>query len=158
MHVVDAWKLKLKEEEEVAEVLRWAEAGGGAAMYNLGVWYKFGQKGLAQDAAKAFEWYEKSHEAGDASGTGCLGWCYLEGYGVPKCLARGAMLLGEGAGCGSKSACYKLGLAYAEGVWDFPKDEKMARRYYSMMSAAIEDCTDDAKEDAATWLREHPAA
>ena len=44
---VDAWKLKLKEEEEVAEMLRFAEAGDGAAMCNLGSWYKLGQKGLA---------------------------------------------------------------------------------------------------------------
>jgi hypothetical protein len=35
----------------------------------------------------------------------------------------------------------------------------MARRYYSMVaSAAIEDCSADAKEKAATWLRAHPAA
>jgi len=35
----------------------------------------------------------------------------------------------------------------------------MARRYYSMVaSAAIDDCSDAAKEEAATWLREHPAA
>ena len=155
---VDAWKLKL-EEEVVAEMRRKADAGEGAAMYNLGVWYEYGHKGLAKDAAKAFEWYEKSHEAGYAGGTGCLGWCYLDGYGVPKCLARGAMLLGEAARGGSKNACYKLGFVYAAGRWGFPKDEKMARRYYSMVaSAAIDDCTDDAKEDAATWLREHPAA
>ena len=128
------------------------------AMCVLGIWYDLGEKGLTKDLAKAFEWYEKSHEAGDASGTGALGWCYLVDEGVPKCLARGAMLLGEAARGGSAVACYKLGLSYAEGLWGFPKDEKMARRYYSMMSAAIEDCTDDAKEDAATWLREHPAA
>ena len=66
---VDAWKLKLEEEEVVAEMLRWAEAGVGAAMFSLGVWYEYGEKGLAKDKAKAFEWYKKSHEAGNASGT-----------------------------------------------------------------------------------------
>jgi TPR repeat protein len=156
---VDAWKLKLEEEEEVAEKLREAEAGHGGAMYNLGVWYEKGQKGLAKDLAKAFEWYEKSHEAGDAGGTGGLGACYLVGMGVPKCLARGAMLLGQAAERGSKAACYQLGFVYADGNLGFPKDEKMARRYYSMVaSASNEDCSDAAKEKAATWLREHPAA
>ena len=159
---VDAWKLKLKEEEEVAETRRKAEAGQGWAMCNLGVWYKHGQKGLAKDFAKAFEWYKKSHEAGNAGGTGNLGGCYLRGVGVPKCLARGSMLLGEAAGRGSNSACYNLGRAYAKRLWGFPKDEKMARRYYSMVaSASIEDCTDGGKEEkevAATWLRAHPAA
>ena len=156
---VDAWKLKLEEEEKVAEWLRKAEAGDGRAMYNLGVWYENGEKGLAKDAAKSFEWYEKSHEAGDASGTGALGVCYLVGYGVPKCPVRSAMLLGEAAGRGSKAACYNLGRAYADGLWGCPKDEKMARRYYSMgASASIENCSVANKEKAATWLREHPAA
>jgi hypothetical protein len=156
---VDAWKLKLEEEEEVAEMLRQAEAGKGWAMHDLGVWYERGQKGLAKDEAKAFEWYKKSHEAGHAGGTGCLGVCYLEGNGVPKCQSRANTLLSEAAGCGSKYACYRLGRAYADGIRGFPKDETMARRYYSMVaSASNEDCTAAAKEKAATWLRAHPAA
>ena len=72
---------------------------------------------------------------------------------------RGATLLSQAAERGSKRACYDLGRAYAAGLWGFPKDEKMARRYFSMVaSASIENCTDNAKERAATWLREHPAA
>ena len=54
---VDAWKLRLKEEEEVAEMLREAEAGDGRAMYDLGVSYEYGEMGLVKDLAKAFEWY-----------------------------------------------------------------------------------------------------
>jgi TPR repeat protein len=156
---VDAWKLKLEEEEEVAETLRKAEAGDGAAMYDLGVWYEYGEMGLAKDEAKAVEWYEKSHEAGDAQGTCYLGDCYLDGLGVPKCLVRANTLLSDAARCGSQYACYKLGRAYAKGRWGFPKDEKMARRYFSMVaSASLDDLTDDAKEEAATWLRAHQAA
>ena len=155
---VDAWKLKLEEEEEVAEVLREAEAGDGTSMCVLGLWYKYGHKGLAKDAAKAFEWFEKSHEAGYASGTGCLGECYLDGAGVPKCPMRGAVLIGRSAERGSKYACDNLGRAYAEGSWGFPKDEKMARQYYSMVaSAENDDCADDDIEEAATWLLAHPA-
>ena len=156
---VDAWKLKLKEEEEVAEMRRKAEAGDGWAMYTLGVWYMYGLKGLAEDKAKAFEWFEKSHEAGNASGTGALGWCYLDGEGVPKCLVRAVTLLSQAAERGSKAMCGNLGLAYAEGLRGFPKDEKMARRFYSMVaSASIENCSVLDQEEAATWLREHPAA
>ena len=154
----EEWKLKLKEEEEVADTRRKAEAGQGWAMCNLGVWYKHGQKGLAKDFAKAFEWYKKSHEAGDAVGTGGLGRCYLLGNGeVPKCPMRANTLMCQAAERGSKLTCYHLGRSYAEGIWGFPKDETMARRYYSMVaSASIEDCTAGAKEGAATWLREHP--
>jgi TPR repeat protein len=72
------------------------------------------------------------------------------------------MLMGQAAEHGSKYACYILGIVYADGFCGFPKDEKMARRYYSMVaSASIEDCTDGGKEEkevAATWLRAHPAA
>jgi hypothetical protein len=155
---VDAWKLKLKEEGEVAEWRRKAEAGDGRAMYVLGAWYWLGQKGLAEDKAKAFEWYEKSHEAGYAIGACFLASCYLYGDGVPKCLARGATLMSEAAGRGSNYACFKLGRAYADGVAGFPKDEKMARRFYSTVASATDDdCIDAYKEEAATWLRVHPA-
>ena len=155
----DAWKLKLKEEEMVAQARREAEAGNGVFMWVLGVWYEHGLKGLAKDLAKAFEWYEKSHEAGNARGTGSLGECYLLAYGVPKCFARANTLLSDAAARGSKRACYKLGYAYADGLAGFPEDEKMARRYYSMVaSAAVDDCSAATTEKAATWLREHPSA
>jgi hypothetical protein len=156
---VDAWKLKLEEEEKVAETLRKAEAGDGEAMRILGVWYKNGENGLAKDMAKVFEWYEKSHEAGNVCGTCSLGLCYLFGKGVPKCPVHASTLMSESAARGSKSSCCLLGRAYAKGLSGFPKNEKMARRYYSMVaSAAIDDCSDEGKEEAATWLREHPAA
>jgi TPR repeat protein len=156
---VDAWKLKLEAEEEVAEMLRLAEAGDGVAMRRLGVRYEHGLKGLAKDDAKAFEWYKKSHEAGDATGTAGLATCYLAGKGVPKCQSRANTLMSQGAERGSKNACCNLGLVYAKGLAGFPKDESMARRYYSMVaSASIDDLNDANKEKAATWLREHPAA
>ena len=142
----------------MAETRRKAEAGDGAAMCNMGGWYMRGEKGLARDSAKAFEWYKKSHEAGDASGTGNLGVCYLRGVGVPKCSMLGATLMSDAARCGSQYACVKLGRAYAKGRWGFPKDEKMARRYYSMVASATIDDYTAAKEKAATWLREHPIA
>ena len=155
---VDAWRQRMKEKEEVEEMLRLAEAGNGGAMCNLGVWYMHGDKGLAEDEAKAFEWFKKSHEAGYAGGTGSLGVFYLYGAGMPKCPVRGATLLSDAAGRGSKCACSNLGLAYAEGHHGFPKDETMARRYFSMVaSASIDDCADAGVEEAATWLRAHPA-
>ena len=155
----DGWKLKLEEEGEVAKMLRDAEAGDGVSMCNMGNWCWRGQKGLVKDEAKAFEWYKKSHEAGDAGGTCGLAWCYLDGVGVPKCLVRANTLMSQAAERGSKLACCSLGDSYADGLAGFPEDETMARRYYSMVaSASLEDCTDEGKEDAATWLREHPAA
>jgi TPR repeat protein len=78
---------------------------------------------------------------------------------VPECQSRANTLLSDAAARGSKYACYKLGQSYANGFAGFPKDEPMARRYYSMMaSASLDDLTGNAKEDAATWLRAHQAA
>jgi TPR repeat protein len=78
-------------------------------MRDLGILYEYGEIGLAKDLAKAFEWYEKSHEAGVASGAGCLGVCYLEGNGVPKCQSRANTLLSDAAARGSTYACYLYG-------------------------------------------------
>jgi len=67
--------------------------------------------------------------------------------------------MSQGAERGSKVACCNLGRAYAHGLWGFPKDETMARHYYSRVaSASIDDCSGVAKEEAAKWLSEHPAA
>jgi len=154
--LTEALELRLDEEEVVTETRLLAESGDGCAMYNLGLWYELGDKGLAEDKAKAFKWFEKSYEAGDLSGTGCLGRCYLMGKGVPACLTRGVTVMSEAATRGSKSACFILGYAYGGGLNGFPYDENMARRYYSMVaSASIDDCLPVSKEEAATWLREH---
>ena len=155
---VDAWRQRMKEKEEMEEMRCLAEAGNGGAMCNLGLWYKYGKKGLAKDEAKAFEWFEKSHEAGNVCGTCSLGLCYLFGKGVPKCPVHASTLMSESAARGSKSSCCLLGRAYADGIWGFPKNEKMARRYYSMVASASIDDYPTATEKAATWLREHPAA
>ena len=99
---------------------------------------------------------ESEHEDIETSSCCCLTLCR---DGVLHPPVHGAILMSDAAARGSKNACFNLGLAYADGLWGCPKDEKMARRYYSMVaSAAINDCTDAGKEQAATWLREHPAA
>ena len=155
---VDAWREMLAQEERVAEQRRCAEAGDGAAMYILGGCYEFGLQGLGKDAAKAAEWYKKSDEAGDASGTCGLGRCYLYGTGVSQCHSRAAVLLGDAARAGSQNACLYLGRCFADGSYGFPKDKEMARRYYSMVtSALVKDSGDSFKEEAAAWLQAHPA-
>ena len=83
----------------------------------------------------------------------------MVGMGVPKCPMRASTLMSDAAGRGSKYACYQLGRVYADGNWGFPKDETMARRFYSRVaSASLDDLTGDDKEVAATWLRAHTAA
>ena len=155
----DAWKEKLAEEEEVADMRRWAENGEGSAMYTLGIWYEYGKKGLAQDDAKAFEWYTKSHEAGNASGTSQLGQCYLEeGWGVERSVPTAFMYLTIGAMNGSKRACSELGETHADGLHGARKNIKLAREWYSKVATApLDDLADNYIEKAAAWVREHPA-
>jgi len=154
---VDAWKEKLAEEKEVADTRRKAEAGDGEAMCSLGHWYYVGDKGLAEDYAKAFEWFHKSHEAGDPTGTARLGGCYFNGLGVERSELNGVALLAEGALSGSKGACFALAFRYAEGACGFAKDLKLARRWYSQVAtASVNDSTVAELEMAAAWLRDHP--
>ena len=76
--------------------------------------------------------------------------------GATKSTEVGFALLAEAAGRGSAVACVTLGNAFASGRWNAPKDEHMARRWFSKVAhATIKD--DSAREIAAQWLREHPA-
>lgn len=156
---VDAWQAKLKEEETVERWRRSAEAGDGEAMERLGEAYSFGTHDMAKDKARALEWYRRADAAGSARGTNRLGVYIAHGLGgATRSAHAGAVLMGEAAGRGSQDACHHLGRAFADGSWGFPKDEQMARRYYSkVVDAAIDDGLPDALETAAKWLREHPA-
>lgn len=154
----DAWQERLKEEQMVAEAQRQAVAGDGSAMRYLGGWYSRGEKGLPRDPAKAFDWFFKSHEAGNVTGTSGLGNSYLIGMGVEKCTALGIMHLTEAAHRGSKAACCILGSAFSKGIRGFPKDMTQARRWFSMVAvASVNDAIINAEEFAANFLRENPA-
>lgn len=150
---VEAWKEKLAEEEVVAN----AESGDPEAMFTLARWYKLGEKGLARDGVKAFEWYSRSHEAGHAGGTGGLGECYIEGVGVPESKSLGGMFFGIAALGGSQLACYNLGFCLASGSYGFPRDATLARHWYAKVAtASIKDLPRDLVEHASAWLRDNP--
>ena len=162
---VDAWKVRLEEEERETEERRQdaeaveaarcaAEAGDGEAMWQLGEWHIWGERGLTADAAVAVEWYERSERAGHAGGTVRLGLCYLEGSGVPRCEARGLAITSEGARRGSAVGAFMLGACYADGLRGVPEDSEMARRWYGQVaSAPLDPCPADWVEEAAEWLR-----
>ena len=65
-------------------------------------------------------------------------------------------LYGIAAARGSEHGCYNLGQAFAHGFYGLPKNAREATRWYrAMESAAVRDASDDARDDAAKWLREH---
>jgi uncharacterized protein len=57
-------------------------------MLYLGLHYDNGQ-GVAQDYAKAREWYEKAADNGDAGALTCLGVLYDNGQGVAALMDPG---------------------------------------------------------------------
>jgi hypothetical protein len=56
-------------------------------MFNLGLLYDEGH-GVAQDYAKAREWYEKAADKGDTTAMKNLGWLYANAQGVARDYAK----------------------------------------------------------------------
>ena len=110
----------------VYEMRKNAEGGNGEAMYELGMWYKYGENGLAKDAAKAREWFERSAAARDPKGMAAFGECLL----VPRYMSLNGLALvtvSQAAELGSDLAAYLLGKGFKEGLWGLPMDHVRAR-------------------------------
>jgi TPR repeat protein len=58
------------------------------ANYALGVCYHDGVGCAGKDPVKAVYYYQRSADAGQPRGEGILGYCYGEGFGVPKDVTR----------------------------------------------------------------------
>ena len=156
----DAWKAAISAWDRVVTMRQKADKGDARAMSQLGLWYRAGQHGLPADGFKAVEWYQRSHEAGDATGTAGLGWCYLTGLGVKASATVGLMLLSEAGSQGSKWACFNLGRFFASGSgrYGLPMDRMQARRWYAKVAGGcLNDLSASSVETAAQWLRDNPA-
>ena len=153
----EAWKKRIEEEEEVAEMRRRAEAGDAAAMDCLGCWYKLGEKGLAVDYAQAFEWYKRGADLDDPTCTVVLGLMYALGEGTPRDDAEALVLVGQAAVLGSAHACYALGFYYERGALGLPKDPMKTARWYRRSQACVEqDMSEPTRQKVADWLRGRP--
>ena len=155
----DAWKAAISAWDRVVTMRQKADKGDARAMSQLGLWYRAGQHGLPADGFKAVEWYQRSHEAGDATGTAGLGWCYLTGLGVKASATVGLMLLSEAGSRGSKWACFNLGRFFSSGRYGLPVDRMQARRWYAKVAGGcLNDLSVASVEKASQWLRENPAS
>ena len=70
-------------EKAFAEWLPLAEKGEVVAQATIGVMYHMGQ-GVAQDYAKAVQWYRRAAENGNAASQANLGVMYTKGAGVER--------------------------------------------------------------------------
>ena len=84
-----------------------AEHGDSSSMANLGGAYHLGL-GVAQDYAKAREWYEKAAAKGDASAMFNLGSLYKNGHGVAQDYAKAREWYEKAAANGDKDAKAQL--------------------------------------------------
>jgi TPR repeat protein len=85
-----------------------ADHGDAISMANLGKLYQYGQ-GVAQDYAKARDWYEKAAANGYANAMSSLGWLYQNGQGVAQDYAKARELYEKAADQGNARA-----MAYLE--------------------------------------------
>ena len=84
---------------------------------------------MAQDYAKAREWYEKAADKGDASAMVNLGVLYANGHGVAQDYAKAREWYEKAADKGDASAMPNLGLLYHNGQ-GVAQDYAKAREWY----------------------------
>jgi Sel1 repeat-containing protein len=72
-------------------------------------------EGVARDLRKAFSFYKRAAELGDAPAQCNLGVAYLEGLGAKQNLTEGIKWLRKAARQGDAKAQYSLGMAYYDG-------------------------------------------
>jgi hypothetical protein len=102
-------------------------------MVNLGVLYENGQ-GVAQDYAKAREWYEKSTAKDDARGMVGLASLYESGHGVTQDYVKAREWYEKSAAKGEARAMYELGDLYENG-YGVTQDYAKAREWFEKAAA-----------------------
>ena len=139
--IAEAWQeasaKKRADETKVKEIRGKAEAGDAEAMYQLGLCYRSGRGGLAQDAVQTRAWLERSAAARNPTGLATFGFCLLRGIGGPQDSALGLVNVSQAAALGSDSAAYLLGSAFFLGKHGLPKDPVRARYW---LKKAVGEC------------------
>src|SRR6516225_7070121 len=110
-----------------------AEHGDSSSMANLGGAYHLGL-GVAQDYAKAREWYEKAAANGNAIAMNNLGTLYAYGHGVAQDYAKAREWYEKAAAKDNASAMFNLGSLYKNGH-GVAQDYAKAREWYEKAAA-----------------------
>ena len=125
--LVSAWNKKVKEQNEMEELLQEAKGGDAEAMYDVGIKYELGDDGFKKDENIALSWYKKAHEGGNIKGTAVLGLSIIQGLGgATKRPIQGLVYITHAASQGSNYAACMLGKAFANGCAGLPVDQKEA--------------------------------
>tara|TARA_B100000787_G_scaffold25044_2_gene16723 strand:+ start:5761 stop:6549 length:789 start_codon:yes stop_codon:yes gene_type:complete len=153
----NAWKKATAEEAKVAAIRVKAGGGDAKAMAELGQLYHHGKHGLKADAVPAFMWMKRAADLKDLQGLTNCGIFYINGQGVERSNIRGCSVISAAAALGSEHACGILAQANADGLHGYDKNPQEATRLYrEMQTCHGRDSSEEYRERAATWLREHP--
>ena len=152
----EAWQKKLEQEKEVKEIRAKAEGGDAYSMWRIGVRYRQGVLGLAENAELARIWYERSAAARDPMGMAAFGEALLYGIGGSSDTSLGLVMVTQAAAFGSDLGAYHLGQVFFKGCCGLPKDPAQARFW---LEKAVGECeynnlNDGSLAKAAEWLRE----
>src|SRR6516162_1249453 len=110
-----------------------AEHGDSSSMANLGGAYHLGL-GVAQDYAKARQWYEKAAANGNAIAMNNLGLLYAHAQGVAQDYAKAREWYEKAAAKGNAIAMFNLGSLYKNGH-GVAQDYAKAREWYEKAAA-----------------------
>ena len=97
-------------------------------LYNIGLRYYNGDS-VAQDYAKAIEWFRQAAEQGYATAQNNLGDCYYDGQGVTQDYAQAVSWYRKAAEQGDAAAQFRLGFCYEYGR-GVSKDYAQAADWY----------------------------
>lgn len=107
---------------------RSADMGDPEGMYNLGVCYECGQRGITWDGVKAVEWYRKAAEAGNAQGMYALARCYEDSYFLTRDGEKAMEWYQKAAEAGDVRAMNYLGYNYEHGL-ELTRDREKAMEW-----------------------------
>src|SRR5262249_5929311 len=123
-----------------------ADRGNATSMTNLGWLYENGGFGVAQDYAKAREWYEKGADKGNAHAMYNLGLLYAKGQGMAQDYAKAREWYKKAADKGDAYAMTNLGRLDSNGH-GVAQDYAKAREWF-------EKAADKGEAMEVEWKRE----
>ena len=101
--------------EELASVLKAANAGDAKAQVEIANRYFYALNGVGKDYSQAVAWYRKAADQGSAVGQSGFGFLYETGHGVPRDYAQALFWYRKAADQGSAVGQNNLGTLYQTG-------------------------------------------
>ncbi|MBQ8969644.1 MAG: SEL1-like repeat protein [Bacteroidaceae bacterium] len=108
-------KVAAQKSDYIKNLTTKANQGDTSAQNNLGLCYRDGKQGVAQDYYQAAFWFSKAAEQGYADAQNDLGVCYYNGQGVAQDYSKAVYWYTKAAEQGNKYAQSNLGGCYQSG-------------------------------------------